>query len=86
MHRRQVMITARDDGEADRDARRGADQMQPETKELLLFRGAVTAVVAPAHFPVTPRPCPAAHWQRHRVNDEERARSKQFAERFQDPP
>lgn len=86
MERRQVMITARDNGKADGETRGRTDQMQPEAEEFLSLRRAVTAVITPAHLPVTTCARPAADRQGHAVNNEDRAPSEEFAESFQTQP
>lgn len=68
VERRQVVVAAGDDGEAHRQLFGRADRVQPEAEELPPLRGAVAAVVMPAHLLVPPRPGPAANRQRHTVN------------------
>jgi len=67
--RREIVESARQEGEGDRQPVRRAHQMQPPAEELLLLGRAVATVGAPAHRPAAPCAPALAHGDRHAVDD-----------------
>src|SRR6266498_992163 len=62
MHRRQIVKAARYQGETDRHAARGTDQVQPPAEELFLFRRAVAAILPSADLATAARAGAATNW------------------------